>query len=78
MLLIAIVGLALGDAAAGGQVVREIRNFIGPDSAHAVEGLIVNLSAPRSGVLASAVSLLNLPVGAFGVFGQLRTSLNQI
>ena len=78
MLLIAIVGLVLGDAAARGQLVGEIQNVIGPDGARTVEGLIVNVSAPRSGVLASAVSLLTMLVGASGVFGQLRTSLNHI
>jgi membrane protein len=78
MLLIAIVGLVLGDAAARGQVVGKIQDVIGPDGARTVEGLIVSVSAPRSGVLASAVSLITMLLGASGVFGQLRTSLNQI
>lgn len=72
------VGGGVSALASSKQVVREIRNLIGPDSAHTVEGLIVNVSAPRSGVLPSAVSLLTMLVGASGVFGQLRTSLNQI
>ena len=78
MLVIAIVGLVLGDAAAQGQLVGKIESVIGPDAARTIEGLIVNVSARRSGVLASAVSLITMLVGASGVFGQLRTSLNQI
>lgn len=78
MLVIAIVGLVLGDAAARGQLVGKIENIIGADAARTVEGLIVNASVGRSGFLASAVSLITMLVGASGVFGQLRASLNQI
>jgi membrane protein len=78
MLIIAMVGLVFGRAAAQGQVFEHIKDLIGPDGARTVEGMIVNVSAPRSGVIASAVSVVTMLFGASGVFGQLRTSLNQI
>jgi membrane protein len=78
MLLIAITGLVLGRAAAQGELVGHIEGVIGPDGARTVEGMIASVSAPKSGLVASAVSLLAMLFGASGVFGQLRTSLNQI
>jgi len=78
MLIIAIVGLVLGHAAAQGQLFEHIQELIGPDGARTVEGMIANVGAPRSGIIASAVSVVTMLFGASGVFGQLRTSLNQI
>jgi membrane protein len=78
MLIIAIAGLVLGRAAAQGQLVEHIQGVVGPAGARTVEGMIANVSTPRSGIIASAVSLLTMLLGASGVFGQLRTSLNQI
>lgn len=78
MLIVAIVGLVLGRAAAQGQLVGHIQDLIGAEGARTVEGMIANVSAPRSGIIASVVSLLTMLFGASGVFGQLRTSLNQI
>jgi membrane protein len=78
MLIIAIAGFVLGRAAAQGQLFGEIEGVIGPDGARTVEGMIASVSAPKSGLIASAVSLLTMLFGASGVFGQLRTSLNHI
>lgn len=78
LLIIAIAGLVLGRAAAQGELVGHIAGVIGPDGARTVESMIANVSAPRSGIIASAVSVLTILFGASGVFGQLRTSLNQI
>ncbi len=78
MLIIAIAGLVLGRTAAQGELVGQIQGLIGPDGAKTVEGMIANVSAPRSGIIASVVSVLTILFGASGVFGQLRRSLNQI
>jgi len=78
MLIIAIAGFVLGHAAAQGQLFGQIEGVIGPDGARTVEGMIASVSAPKSGLIASAVSLLTMLFGASGVFGQLRTSLNHI
>ena len=78
LLLIAIAGLVLGRAAAEGELVGYIAGVVGADGARTIESMIANASAPTSGILASVVSLLTMLFGASGVFGQLRTSLNQI
>jgi len=78
VLIIAIAGLVLGRAAAQGELFGHIEGVIGADGAHTVEGMIANVSAPRSGIVASVISIVTMLFGASGVFGQLRTSLNQI
>src|SRR5512135_721676 len=69
MLIIAIVGLVLGRAAAQGQLFGHIQELIGPDGARTVEEMIVNVSTPRSGIIASVVSVVTMLFGASGVFG---------
>jgi len=78
VLVIAIVGLVFGRAAAQGQVVAQIQDTIGPAGAQTIEGMIARASQPSSGVLATIISLVTMVFGATGVFGQLQASLNKI
>ena len=78
LLIIAIVGLAFGRAAAQGEIVARVAGAVGPEAATVIEGMIKSASTPASGVLATLVSLATMLFGASGVFGQLQTSLNQI
>jgi membrane protein len=78
VLVIAVAGLALGRAAAQGEIVAQIGHLMGPDGARAIEEMIVRASAPASGITASLVSVGTMTIGATGVFGQLQSSLNQI
>ena len=78
VLIIAVAGLVLGRAAAQGRVVEEIQGFMGPDGARMVEGMIEHVSSPASGIAATLASLATILLGASGVVGQLRTSLNRM
>jgi membrane protein len=78
LLIIAIVGLVFGRAAAQGEIVARVAGAVGPEAATVIEGMIKSASAPASGVIATVVSLATMLFGASGVFGQLQTSLNQI
>jgi len=78
VLIIAIAGLALGRAAAQGEIVAHIGGLMGPEGAKVIEEMIVRASSPASGILATVVSLGTMALGASGVFGQLQSSLNQI
>jgi membrane protein len=78
VLVIAIVGLAFGRAAAQGQIVAQVQDSIGPAGAQMIEGMIARASQPSSGVVATVVSLVTMFFGATGVFGQLQSSLNKI
>jgi membrane protein len=78
VLVIAIAGLAFGRAAAEGEIVNQISGLMGADGAKMIEGMIARASRPASGIVATAVSLGTMALGASGVFGQLQTALNQI
>ncbi len=78
LLIIAIVGLAFGRAAAQGEIVTRVGGAVGPEAATVIEGMIRSASVPASGVIATVISLVTMFFGASGVFGQLQSSLNQI
>src|SRR5262245_61399856 len=78
VLVIAVAGLALGRAAAQGEIVAQIGGLMGPDGAKMIEEMIVRASRPASGIVATLVSLGTMALGASGVFGQLQGALNQI
>src|SRR5437870_4781243 len=78
VLIIAIVGLVFGRAAAQGEIVASVGGAVGPDAAKVLEGMIAKASAPASGVIATVASLATLPCAASGVFGQQQTSPNQL
>jgi membrane protein len=78
VLVIIIAGLVLGRAAAQGEVVAQIQDLVGPDTARAVQDMVARASQPASGVVPTLVSLAAIVLGASGLVGQLRSSLNQI
>jgi membrane protein len=78
VLLIIVAALVLGRAAAQGEVFAHIRDLVGSDTARTVEGMVQRASAPRSGIVPTAVSLAAVIFGASGLVGQLRGSLNHI
>lgn len=78
VLVIAIAGLALGRAAAQGEIVAQMAGLMGPEGAKMIEDMIARASRPSSGIVATLVSLGTMALGASGVFGQLQSALNQI
>ena len=78
VLIIAVAGLVLGRTAAQGRLVEQIQDLMGPEGARMVEGMIEHVSSPASGIAATLGSLATILLGASGVVGQLRTSLNRI
>jgi membrane protein len=78
VLVIAFAGLVFGRKAAEGQLVGQIQDAIGPAGAQMIEGMIARASRPASGIVATAVSLLTMGLGASGIFGQLQAALNKI
>jgi membrane protein len=78
VLVIIIAGLVLGRAAAQGEVVARIQDLVGPDTAAAVQEMVMRASRPASGIVPALVSLAAIVAGASGLIGQLRSSLNHI
>src|SRR5688572_16817566 len=78
VIIISIAGLAFGKEAAQGQVVEEMRQFVGDQGAEAIQTIILNTSNPQSGILASILGIATLLFGASGVFAQLQDGMNTI
>src|SRR5881296_3500520 len=67
VIVIAIVGLVFGREAAQGSIVTEIQGVVGEASAQAIQTMIAKARAPAAGILATAISLITLLLGATGV-----------
>lgn len=78
ILVIAFAGVFLGEEAARGEVVSQLRQFIGNDGANLIESIIA--SASQSGIgsnlTASLISIGVLIFGATAVLIQLQDALN--
>jgi membrane protein len=75
---IAIAGLVFGQEAAQGRIVAELRGLVGDTGATAVEELIKNSRRAEGGIVASALGVLTLLIGATGAFAELKSSLNVV
>lgn len=78
VLVIAIVGFFLGEEAAQGQLVGQLRSLMGETAAQFTETAIANADKPTMSGIASLLSLAVLLWGSTNVFSQLQSSLNAI
>jgi membrane protein len=78
VITIKVAAVVLTEEAASRQVSRQVRAFLGPKGAAAVEDMVAAASQPGSGVLATLLSVGILLFTASGVFAELRDSLNAI
>lgn len=78
VIAIGVVGIVFG-ASGGEGVFESVRGLVGEKAAHAVRLMVEGASSrPRAGVVATALGLATLLLGASGVFGQLQEALNVI
>ncbi|MBG1262275.1 YihY/virulence factor BrkB family protein [Nostoc commune] len=78
IIVIAIAGAVFGEEAARGQIVGQIQGLVGPDGAEFIQTAIQNANKPKTGAIASIISVVVLLVGATGLFTELQDSLNTI
>lgn len=78
VIAVAVAGLIFGREAAQGQLVNELRGFVGEDGAGLIQDMLANAAQPASGGLAAALGLLTLLFGATGAFSELQNSMNHI
>ena len=78
IMAISIAGLVFGQEAARGQILGQLRQLIGPDSAQAVQAMIASAHKPMHSVLASIIGGLTLLIGATGAFSEVYDALNNI
>ena len=75
---IAVAGLVFGQEAARGEIVYQLGQLVGTESAKAIQELLKSASEPGRSILASAIGLVTLIIGATSVFAELQTSLDRI
>jgi len=76
LIMVAIAGLAFGEAAAQGAIQSKVSGLMGPQSADVLTSLIRSAGNHASGVIASVVGAVALLVTASGVFGEMQSALN--
>jgi membrane protein len=78
VIAIAVAGLVFGRDAAEGEIMGQLSGLLGAEGARAVEQMLRDAGKPASGIVAGVVGLFSLLLGASGVMGQLRSSMNRI
>ncbi|HEV2852573.1 MAG TPA: YihY/virulence factor BrkB family protein [Thermoanaerobaculia bacterium] len=78
ILAVAVAGWAFGAEAARGEIVRELGRFIGPDSAKAVQDLVLATARPRTNRLTAIVGTVALLITSTGALMQLQDTLNTV
>src|SRR5262249_35592732 len=78
VLAMALAGMAFGEQAAKGEIMKQLQGTVGPDVAAALEGLLRRASSSSTSRIATLASGAMLLVGAMGVFTQLQDSFNTI
>jgi len=78
ILAIAIAGFVFGQKSAQDQIVDQIQQIIGPQSAQAVQAMIESSMKPFSGLAAASIGILTLLTGATGALVELQEGLNRV
>jgi membrane protein len=78
IIAIAVAGFVFGEEAAQGHIVAELRGLLGDDGAAALEDIVKHSRRSESGLLASAIAVFTLFLGASGVFVELKGALNVV
>jgi membrane protein len=75
---VSVGGVVFGKKAAQGEIVRQFQGLMGTQGATAIETILQSTNRAAQGVLATALGLLAILVGASGAFNELQDALNII
>lgn len=78
LLVIAVAGLVFNADVARSQIVAQLGGLVGAEGAAAVEGLLKSANEPAKSLMASAISITTLIVGATSIFAELQSDLDRI
>jgi membrane protein len=78
IMVVGIVALIFGHSAAQNQLLVRVDSMVGHQGSEAVKGMIEHAQKPASGMFASIVGVIASLFGASGVFGELRSALNEM
>jgi membrane protein len=73
-----VAGLAFGQRAAEGEFSRQLQGLVGESGARAIQAIVQSANRPAIGIIASAMGIGTLLVGASGAFVELQDALNKI
>ena len=75
---IAVAGFVFGEEAARGEIVGQLRGLVGETGGRAIEALLLSVSQPGHGLVATIVGVITFLVGATTAFVELQDSLNTV
>lgn len=78
VIVIAIAGAIFGREAVTGQITGQLSGLLGVEGARFVQGLVAAASDTDRGLVAGAISVVVLLVGATTVFAELQSALDRI
>ena len=78
VVVIALIGMVLGQEAAQSAILSHIATLVGDQSAAAIKDMIRRADQPSTGLVATGLAVVTLLFGASGVFGQLQDALNTV
>jgi membrane protein len=78
LIALSVAGMVFGEEAARGELFAQLAELLGPAGAGAVQSLLAGAREPAGGVVATAVGIGTLVVGATAVFNELRDALDRI
>ena len=77
VIIVGVAGLVFGEGSARHQIVEQLKGAVGARSAEVIESMMASQSRKGS-LIATIIGIVVLILGASGVLGQLKMSLNQI
>lgn len=78
LVLISVIGLVYGQAAAEGQLYSQLEGVVGADTASMIQDMVANMHAAGNGILAIVIGAVGMLLGAAGITSQLQNSFNAI
>lgn len=78
VVVVALVGLVMGESAVQGQLFAQLEATLGPDAAGVVQTAVINSQIDQSGIWPALIGIIATIIGATTVFAQMQQSLNQI
>ena len=78
LIAVAIAGAIFGPQATADQLIGVLQGFVGPEVAVITQALIKNASNSPAGGFSTVAGLMTSLIGAIGVMGELRQTLNTI
>src|SRR5688572_26062339 len=76
--IIGVAALVLGEEQARSQIIAEVRNLVGFNTAEALQATIESIRREGGGLLPTTLGVITLLFGLWGVFGALQDALNTI